>query len=317
MSSVMSGEATPAQLGALLAAMHVRGETVDEIAGFATALRDAAVHVVAPADAIDTCGTGGDRSNTFNISTVAAIVAAAAGAHVAKHGNRAASSACGSADVLEALGVTIDLGPSDVVACLGEVGLGFMFAPRFHPAMRHAAPVRRELGIRTVFNVLGPLANPARVRRQLLGVPTPALGGTMARVLSILGAEKALVVHGRGALDEISPVGPTMTWEVAGGEVREGTLSPEDAGLTPAPLEELRGGDPAANAAIARRVLGGEPGAARTAVLLNAGAALYVADLAASVRHGAALAATAIDSGAAAERLARFVSTTERLAVAA
>ena len=317
MASVMSGEATPAQLGALLAAIHVRGETVDEIVGFATALRDASVHVDAPAGAIDTCGTGGDRSNTFNISTVAAIVAAAAGASVAKHGNRAASSACGSADVLEALGVAIDLGPAEVTACLGEVGLGFMFAPRFHPAMRHAAPVRRELGIRTVFNILGPLANPAGVRRQLLGVPTPVLGGTMAQVLRDLGADVALVVHGGGGLDEISPAGPTLTWEVRDGVVREGSLSPEEVGLEPVPLGELRGGDPATNAGIARSVLGGTPGGARTAVLLNAGAALYVAGLATSVKAGVTSAAEALDSGAAAERLERFVSTTARLAVPA
>jgi len=317
MASVMSGEATPAQLGALLAAMHVRGETVDEIAGFATALRDAAVHVDAPGGAIDTCGTGGDRSNTFHISTVAAIVGAAAGARVAKHGNRAASSACGSADVLEALGVTIDLGPAGVAACLGQVGLGFMFAPRYHPAMRHAAPVRRELGIRTVFNILGPLANPAGVRRQLLGVPTPALGGTMAHVLRDLGADLALVVHGGGGLDEISPTGPTMTWEVRGGVVREGSLSPEDVGLAPVPLSELRGGDPATNAGIARSVLAGAPPGARTAVLLNAGAALYVSGLVTSVKQGVATAAQALDSGSAAECLTRFVSTTGRLAVAA
>ena len=317
MASVMSGEATPAQVGALLAAMHVRGETVDEIVGFATALRDASVHVDAPAGAIDTCGTGGDRSNTFNISTVAAIVATAAGASVAKHGNRAASSACGSADVLEALGVAIDLGPAEVTACLGEVGLGFMFAPRFHPAMRHAAPVRRELGIRTVFNILGPLANPAGVRRQLLGVPTPALGGTMAQVLRDLGADVALVVHGGGGLDEISPAGPTRTWEVRGGVVREGSLSPEEVGLEPVPLSEIRGGDPATNAGIARSVLGGAPGGARSALLLNAGAALYVAGLADSVKAGVASAADALDSGAAAQRLERFVSTTARLAVPA
>lgn len=312
MSSVMAGGATPAQLGALLAALHVRGETVDEIAGFAAAMRAAAVPVRIADGAIDTCGTGGDGSNTFNISTVSAIVAAGAGARVAKHGNRAASSACGSADVLEALGVRIDLGPEGVAACVEEAGIGFMFAPRFHPAMRHAAPVRREIGIRTVFNILGPLANPAGVRRQLLGVPTPALGETMARVLGELGAVHALVVHGDG-LDEISPTGPTRTWEVRDGSVREGTIDPDHIGLGRAPRERLVGGDASRNADIARRVLEGEDGPARTAVLLNAGAACYVAGLAQDVGEGVALAARAIDGGAAAASLARFAETSQRV----
>src|SRR5437870_10397168 len=257
MGSVMAGEATPAQLAALLAALAIRGETVDEIAGFAAALRAAAVPVALAAGAIDTCGTGGDRSGTFNISTVAAIVAASAGARVAKHGNRAASSACGSADVLEALGVKIDLGPDAVATCVGEVGVGFMFAPRFHPAMRHAGPVRREIGIRTVFNVLGPLANPAGVRRMLLGVPSPALGDKIARVLAELGTDHALVVHGEDGLDEISPSGPTRTWEVRGGSVREGRIDPKELGVAAARREEIVGGDPARNAAMARRVRGG------------------------------------------------------------
>src|SRR5207249_595563 len=217
MASVMAGEATPAQLGALLAALHIRGETIDEIAGCASALRDVAVRVTVPPDAIDVVGTGGDRSNSFNISTVSAIVCAAAGAPVAKHGNRAASSACGSADVLEALGVRIDLGPDEVARCVAEVGLGFMFAPRYHPAMKHAIPVRRELGVRTVFNVLGPLSNPARVRRQLLGVATARLGERMARVLGVLGAEHVLVAHGEDGLDEISPCGPTRLYELKDG----------------------------------------------------------------------------------------------------
>src|SRR2546426_1800265 len=213
MASVMAGEATPAQLGALLAALHIRGETVDEIAGCASALRDVVVRVSVTGDAIDIVGTGGDRSNTFNISTVSSLVTAAAGGRVAKHGNRAASSACGSADVLEAFGVKIDLGPDGVARCVEETCFGFMFAPRYHPAMRHAAPVRREIGIRTVFNVLGPLANPAGVRRMLLGVPSPALGEKIAHVLSELGTDHALVVHGEDGLDEISPSGPTRTWE--------------------------------------------------------------------------------------------------------
>jgi anthranilate phosphoribosyltransferase len=314
MATVMAGEATAAQLGALLAALAVRGETVDEIAGFAAGMRAAAVPVVVPAGAIDTCGTGGDRSQSFNISTIAAIVAAAAGARVAKHGNRAASSACGSADVLEALGVKIELGPEAVATCVSDVGVGFMFAPRFHPAMRHAGPVRREIGIRTIFNVLGPLANPAGVKRQLLGVPSPTIGERMVAVLRELGAERALVVHSADGLDEISPSGPTRTWELRDGAIREGELTPEAAGLERAPKDSVRGGDPAMNAAIARRVLaGGSTDGPRTAVLLNAGAACYIAGLAADVRGGVALAAAAIDGGAAAATLARWISCTEAL----
>jgi len=300
MASVMAGEATAAQLGALLAALAVRGETVDEIAGFAAGLRAAAVTVTVPDGAIDTCGTGGDRSQSFNISTVAAIVAAAAGARVAKHGNRAASSVCGSADVLEALGVKIDLGPDSVAACVADVGVGFMFAPRFHPALRHAGPVRREIGIRTIFNVLGPLANPAGVKRQLLGVPSAALGERMVTVLRDLGAERALVVHSADGLDEISPSGPTRTWELRDGAIRESEVTPEEAGLERSPRDSVLGGDSAANAGIARAVLSGAArDGARTAVLLNAGAACYVAGLARDVRGGVGLAAHAIESGAA------------------
>lgn len=309
MGSVMAGEATPAQLAALLAALAVRGETVDEIAGFAMGLRAAAVPVTVADGAIDTCGTGGDRSHSFNISTVAAIVAAAAGARVAKHGNRAASSACGSADVLEALGVKIDLGPEAVATCVGEVGMGFMFAPRFHPAMRHAAPVRREIGIRTIFNVLGPLANPAGVKRQLLGVPSVVLGERMVNVLRELGAEQCLVVHSDDGLDEISPSGPTRTWELRGGTIREGELVPEYAGLERAPRGSVRGGDSATNARIARAVLNGEArDGARTAVLLNAGAACYVAGLAADVKAGVGLAANAIETGTAIAMLERWAA---------
>ena len=309
MTSVMQGEATSAQLGALLAALAVRGETVDEIAGFAAGMRAAAVPVSVAPGAIDTCGTGGDRSHSFNISTVSAIVAAAAGARVAKHGNRAASSACGSADVLEALGVKIELGPEAVATCVDEVGVGFMFAPRFHPAMRHAGPVRREIGIRTVFNVLGPLANPAGVRRQLLGVPTAALGERMVAVLRELGAERALVVHSEDGLDEISPSGPTRTWDLRDGTIREGQLTPEDADLVRSPRDSVRGGDSATNAAIARSILGGASrDGALMAVLLNAGAACYVAGLAPDVRGGVAIAAQAIDSGAAATTLDRWIA---------
>jgi anthranilate phosphoribosyltransferase len=316
MSSVMAGEATPAQLGALLAALHIRGETVDEIAGCATALRDVAVRVTLGDGAIDVVGTGGDRSNSFNISTVSAIVVAACGGRVAKHGNRAATSACGSADVLEALGVRIDLGPDGVARCVNETNVGFMFAPRYHPAMRHAGPVRREIGIRTVFNVLGPLANPAGVRRILLGVPSSALGEKIARVLAELGAEQALVVHGEDGLDEISPGGATRTWEVRGGTVREGRLDPRDLGATPARREEIVGGDPARNAAMARRVLEGAKDGARVAILLNAGAACHVAGVARDVPEGMKLAAEAIDRGRAADTLARFVATSQMIGAA-
>ena len=316
MGSVMAGEATPAQLGALLAALHVRGETPDEIAGFASALRANALRVVVEDGAIDVVGTGGDRSNSINISTITALVVAGAGGRVAKHGNRAASSRCGSADVLEALGVKIDLGPDGVAQCVREVGVGFMFAPRFHPAMRHAAPVRGEIGIRTVFNVLGPLANPAGVRRYLLGVPSAALGETIARALVELGSERALVVHGSDGLDEISPSADTRTWEVSNGAVREGHLSPEDLGLRRAPRAEITGGDPATNANAARAVLDGAAGGARTAVVMNAAAACWVAGLAGSVNEGVAVAARAIDGGAARDALARFAAASQRIGAA-
>lgn len=313
MTHVMAGAATAAQLGALLAALHVRGESADEIAGFASAMRAHAVRVAAPEGAIDVVGTGGDRSHSINISTLAALVAAGAGARVAKHGNRAASSACGSADVLEALGVRIDLGPDAVATCVAEAGIGFMFAPRYHPAMRHAAPVRRELGIRTIFNLLGPLASPAGVRRYVLGVPSAALGPVMARALAELGVDHALVVHGMDGLDEVSPSDGTLVWEVRGEIIAETTLTPAGLGLASVPRSEIAGGDAATNARIAREVLAGTLGGARTAVLLNAGAACYVAGLAESIREGIAVATRSIDSGQARERLERLVATSQRL----
>jgi anthranilate phosphoribosyltransferase len=316
MTSVMAGEATPAQLGALLAALNVRGEAPDEIAGFASAMRAHAVHVETSDGAIDVVGTGGDRSNSINLSTLASLVAAGAGARVAKHGNRAASSACGSADVLEALGVKIDLGPDGVARCIDEAGIGFMFAPRFHPAMRHAGPVRREIGIRTAFNLLGPLANPAGVRRYLLGVPSVALGETMARALVELGAERALVVYGTDGLDEISPSAETRTWEVTPSGVQDGSITPEDLGLARATRAEITGGDPPTNAGIARRVLDGEPGGARTAVLMNAAAACYVAGLAGSVREGLDVASRAIDGGKARQTLVRFAAKSQLIGAA-
>ena len=313
MGSVMSGEATSAQLAALLAALAIRGETVDEIAGFAAGMRGAAVRVALNRDAVDIVGTGGSRVDSFNISTVASIVAAAAGAPVAKHGNRAASGRCGSADVLEALGVRIDLGPNEIARCVDDAGIAFMFAARYHPAMRHAGPVRREMGIRTVFNILGPLANPAGVRRTVVGVATRSIGEKIAHVLGELGADHALVVHGADGLDDISPTGPTETWELRGGDVRQGSIDPVELGLPLGAVADILSGDPAANAATTRSILGGEAGARRTAVLLNAAAALYVAGRARDLREGIAAAAAAIDSHAATERLALFVATSQRL----
>lgn len=314
MTSVMAGEATAAQLGALLAALHVRGETVDEIAGFAAAMRAAAVPVHLAVEAVDIVGTGGSRVDPFNISTVSSVVAAAAGAAVAKHGNRAATGRCGSADVLEALGVRIDLGPAEVSRCVAEAGVAFLFAPRYHPAMRHAGPVRREIGIRTVFNLLGPLANPAGVRRMVLGVATPAVGEKLAHVLNELGADHVLVVHGDDGLDDISPTGPTRTWELRAGTVTTGSIDPAALALPLGSVADIQSGDAAANAATARSVIGGESGARRTAVVLNAGAALYVGGLVESVREGVLRATVAIDSGAAASTLERFVAASQRLA---
>jgi len=317
MAAVMAGEPTPAQLGALLAALRMRGETVDEIAGFAAGMREAAVPVnLTDAAAVDIVGTGGSRTDPFNISTVSSIVAAGAGARVAKHGNRAASGKCGSADLLEALGVRIDLGPDEVARCVSEIGIAFMFAPRFHPAMRHAGPVRREIGIRTVFNLLGPIANPAGVRRMVVGVPSPEFGQKLARVLGELGAEHGLVVHGADGLDDISPTGPTRTWEVRRGEVREGTIDPRELGMKLGAVSEILSGDAAANAATAIAILAGERGTRRDAVLLNAGAACHVAGLAPTMGEGVTLAARAIDGGAAREKLVHWVELSQRLGAA-
>jgi anthranilate phosphoribosyltransferase len=308
--AMLDGTAPPALIAALLIALRVKGETPDEIAGAAQALRTRAARVDVPLDRlVDTCGTGGDGAHTFNISTAAAFVAAAAGARVAKHGNRAASSKCGSADVLAALGAEVELPPEAVAACIRECGIGFLFAPRHHAAMRHVAPVRKELGVRTLFNLLGPLANPAGARRQLLGVPSPHLVDVLARTLVELGADRAFVVHGHGGLDEISPAGPTRVAEVRGGRVREFEITPEELGVAPGPVEDLRGGDADRNAALLKEVLRGERGARRSAVLLNAGAAIAAAEVCESIRDGVRLAEQAIDSGAALERLEQFVRT--------
>ena len=311
MRDIMSGEATHAQIGAFLVALRLKGETVDEIVGMARVMREHALKVPVSEEAVvDTCGTGGDASGTFNVSTAAAFVVAAAGARVAKHGNRAMTSACGSADVLEALGAKIDLGPEQVARCLREVGIGFMFAQAFHPAMKHVAGPRREIGVRTVFNVLGPLTNPAGAAHQLLGVARPELAPLLAEALGRLGARHALVVHGHGGLDELSLSGPSSVHELRDGALREYSVSPEDVGLSPAPNEAVRGGSPEENAAALRGVLDGKAGPLRDITLLNAAAALVAADLAGDLRDGVALAARAIDSGAAREKLDAFVALT-------
>jgi anthranilate phosphoribosyltransferase len=297
--TIMDGGAAPAQLAGFLVALRIRGETVGEIAAFARVMRERATPLqVDPDGLVDTCGTGGDGSGSFNISTLAAIVAAAAGVRVAKHGNRAVSSRCGSADLLQGLGVRVDVPVATIEKSIRSVGLGFLFAPSLHGAMKHAVPVRRELGVRTVFNLLGPLTNPARARRQLLGVFDPAWVTPIAEVLRELGSERAMVVHG-GGLDEIAAHAETRVAELDHGSVRTYTVTPEDAGLTRSRPSDIAGGDVEQNVAIARNVLQGAPGPRREVVLLNAAAALRVAERVDDLRDGVDRSARAIDSGAA------------------
>ncbi|HEU4408156.1 MAG TPA: anthranilate phosphoribosyltransferase [Polyangiaceae bacterium] len=313
LADIVDGRATPAQIGAFLGALRVKGETADEIAGAAALLRERAepVRVRAPVF-VDTCGTGGDGLHTFNISTAAAFVVAAAGVVVAKHGNRAASSACGSADVLAALGAKVDLPKEAVEACLERAGIGFLFAPRLHPAFKAVAGARRELGARTLFNLLGPLVNPARPRHQVVGVYAPEWVPVLGRALCELGAERAFVVHGGGA-DEVSVTGETRVCEAGGGATREYTLGPEDLGLGRWAQGELKGGDAATNARILREVLGGQKGAPRDAVLASAALALVAAGAADSPREGARRGAEALDGGGALERLEAFVRVTNEV----
>jgi anthranilate phosphoribosyltransferase len=303
MESIMDGEATPAQIGALLAALALRGETEDEVVGFARAMRARAVPVRA-AGALDTCGTGGDGAGTFNISTVASFVVAACGVTVAKHGNRSSSGSCGSADLLEALGLRIEAPPETAQRCLDEAGWGFLFAPSFHASTRHAVGPRRELGIRTAFNLLGPLTNPARPEFQVVGVPRPELCPFVARCLQRLGVERAWVVHGSG-LDELTLTGPSEVAALECGGVRRFVVEPEDAGLRRSDPAALLGGGAEASARIAGDVLAGEPGPRRDVVLLNAGAALVVSGRARSLREGVEQAGEAVDRGNAARLLAR------------
>ena len=311
MADVLAGNATPAQIAGFIVGLRMKGETVDELSGLLDAMLDAAerVRLSSVDGVVDTCGTGGDRSHSINVSTIAAFVVAGAGALVCKHGNRAASSACGSADLLEALGVRIDLDPVGVARCVDSAGIGFCFAPRFHPAMRHAIPTRRELGVPTVFNFLGPLANPAGVRRQVVGVSDPAMAERMARVLAARGGERALVVHGHDGLDELTTTTTSSLLELVDGEVRETTVDPGELGLAFVDMGALKGGDAATNASLARAVLAGEPGPHRDIVALNAAAGLLVAGVAADLADGLARAVEALESGAAAAALDRLVKT--------
>ena len=309
MASIMRGEAAPAQIAGVLVGLAMKGERPAELVGFARTMRAEAVPLAASVpDAFDTCGTGGDRSGSFNISTAAAIVLAACGVRVAKHGNRSVSSRCGSADVLEALGVQIAAPPAVVERCLAETGIAFFFAPTFHPAMRHAGQARRDLGLRTAFNLLGPLTNPAAPKRQIVGVPRPELTELLARALLLLGSERAWVVHGADGLDELSTTGYTKVSECRAGAVQTFYVHPSEFGLPKASLDALRGSDAQVNAALVREVLEGKSGPARDVVLLNAGAALFVAGRAASVREGLARAAEAIDNGRAREVLRELVA---------
>jgi len=309
MDQIMSGEATDAQIGAFLIALRVKGECVDEIAGAASVMREKATPIATKRDVIvDTCGTGGDHSGTFNISTTAAFVAAGAGLCVAKHGNRAATSQCGSADVLSALGVNIEASPGTVSRCLDDVGIGFLFAISLHGAMKYAIGPRREIGARTIFNALGPLSNPAGATRQVVGVYSAALTETLAGVLGTLGSERAFVVHGSDGLDEMTLTGPTRVSELKNGSVSTYDVSPGDFGLAQAPADALKGGDADYNAEITRSILNGEEGPRRDIVLLNAAAAIVTGDKARDLNEGVQVAAEVIDSGKALEKLDGLVA---------
>jgi anthranilate phosphoribosyltransferase len=320
MDTIMTGQATGAQIGALVTALRMRGESVDEIAGFARAMRDHALTVAIPVDGplVDTCGTGGDAANTFNISTTAAFVIAGAGVRVAKHGNRAMTSKCGSADVLEGLGVQIELTPDQVATCVDRIGIGFMYAPAFHPAMRFAGPTRREIGIRSIFNVLGPLTNPAGASHQLVGVGHPDIAHKLAEVLGRLGSEHAVLVHAEEGLDELGLSGPSVVteYDARDGEIKSYTVHPDELGLARATISDLRGGTIEDNVRITRSILNGEQGPRRSITLLNAGAGIYAANAASSFAEGIAIAAEAIDSGKAVAALDALAALTQELAAA-
>ena len=312
MEQIMAGGATSAQIGGFLSALRAKEETIEEITGFARAMRRNAITVpTRRCPLVDVCGTGGDGSGTFNISTAVAFVIAGAGLAVAKHGNRSVSSKCGSADVLETLGVHLALSPEDVGTCIDEIGIGFLYAPQLHPAMKHAIGPRREMGIRTVFNILGPLTNPAGAHVQVLGVYDEGLTEVMARVLRALGCEAAFVVHGGGGLDELSTIGPNKVTQLRDGEIHTFTLDPQSLGLPNTTLADLRGDDAEVNAAIIEDILAGNPGPKRDVVLLNAAAALVASDAAPNLSAGLKLAAESIDSGAAKGKLDALITSTK------
>ena len=318
MDDIMEGRATGAQIAALATALRLRGETVQEIAGFAAAMRDHALRVTVPdtlGPLVDTCGTGGDHSGSFNISTTASFVIAAAGVRMAKHGNRAMTSECGSADLLEGLGVMVELAPEQVATCIAEVGIGFMYAPAFHPAMRFVGPTRREIGIRTIFNLLGPLTNPAGTRHQLIGVGQAGISTTLAEALAALGCQHAVLVHADEGLDELGISGRTEVtdYDARSGDIRVYHVTPADFGLHSGSLADLRGGGIEENVSITEAILSGETGPRRDVVLMNAGAAIYAADQAPTIAEGIALAQVALDSGAALVKVAELAELTQRL----
>ncbi|HYN99749.1 MAG TPA: anthranilate phosphoribosyltransferase [Actinomycetota bacterium] len=307
MDRIMEGETTPAQLGAFMAALRLKGESVEEIIGLVETMRRISKKVEVDYPVVDTCGTGGDRSGSVNVSTMAAMVVAGAGAKVAKHGNRAASSSCGSADVLEALGVKVDLGPEGVRRCLDEAGIGFCFAPVFHPSMRHVGPIRKELGVPTVFNFLGPLSNPAGARFQALGVSDKSMAPRMLEVLAALGSERVLIFRGFDGLDELSTTGPSNLWELEAGELSESVIDPLDYGIPRAAPSALAGGSAENNARVVREVLDGREGPDRDVVVLNSAAGLIAAGVAPGFAEGISLAKESLDSGRARTALTRLV----------
>ena len=313
MDEIMTGVATPAQFGAFVTALRIKGETVEEIAGMAEVMREKALKVVSNNKLIDTCGTGGDGSSTINISTISAFVVSGAGLKVAKHGNRAITSSCGSADILEAAGVKIELSPGAVAECIDKVGIGFMFAPIFHPAMKYAAAPRREIGIRSVFNILGPLTNPARAKNQLLGIADPSMGEKMAGVLISLGCERAFVVHGQNGIDELSISAPSTIWEVRDNNINKYDISPEDLGITRQPEESLRSDSLQSNLDAITSILEGEKGPKRDVILLNSSVALLAGDKVRTLSEGMKLSEESLDSGSALRKLQNLVELSNKL----